>query len=45
MHTLELFLKLEGVARVVLVVAPEYEDRFADLKAQYPKLMFAPPGK
>eukprot|EP00622_Pseudochattonella_farcimen_P005194 FR740754.1.p1 GENE.FR740754.1~~FR740754.1.p1 ORF type:complete len:219 (+),score=46.60 FR740754.1:29-658(+) len=44
-HTLELFLALDGISQVVLVIAPEYEEMFAGLKAANPKLSFAPPGK
>jgi len=48
MHTLELFLGLDGVKEVVLVVAPEYRDDFKGLADSAPngaKLVFADPGK
>jgi 2-C-methyl-D-erythritol 4-phosphate cytidylyltransferase len=44
-HSLELFLSLEGVERVVLVIAEDYRDQFAELSAREPRLHFADPGK
>ena len=46
MHTLELFLSLEGVSQVVLVIGEEYRAQFDYLTAEYPSVLsFADPGK
>lgn len=46
MHTLELFLSLEGVSQVVLVIGDEYRAQFAEMQAAHPTMLsFANPGK
>eukprot|EP00613_Pedinella_sp_CCMP2098_P071664 CAMPEP_0171919408 /NCGR_PEP_ID=MMETSP0993-20121228/18106_1 /TAXON_ID=483369 /ORGANISM="non described non described, Strain CCMP2098" /LENGTH=292 /DNA_ID=CAMNT_0012556055 /DNA_START=1 /DNA_END=879 /DNA_ORIENTATION=+ len=46
-HSIDLFLGLDGIAEVVLVIAPEYRAQFDDLLAtpRGGKLKFAEPGK
>ncbi|EKX33502.1 2-C-methyl-D-erythritol 4-phosphate cytidylyltransferase [Guillardia theta CCMP2712] len=44
-HSLELFMKIQGVTRIVIVIAPEYRDSLADVTKKDARICFAEPGK
>jgi len=45
MHSLELFLALDGIQSITIVIAPEYRDMFDDIVAKDSRISFAAPGK
>jgi len=44
-HSLELFMTIQGVTRIVVVIAPEYRDSLADVASKDSRIRFAAPGK